>query len=367
MKDSKLLLIFLLILLIGIYFHYQAPFYPLHNPQAQPRPIQPQGKLESEEQSTITVFQETVNSVVFITSLIQRSSFFSHSYEEIPQGQGSGFLWDMEGRVVTNFHVIANSDALQVTLHDGSSYKAVVVGVAPHKDLAVIQIKAPASKLKPIQVGESKNLLVGQKVLAIGNPFGLDYTLTTGIVSALGRQIKSVAGTLISDVIQTDAAINPGNSGGPLLDSSGRLIGVNTAIHSQTGSYAGIGFAVPVDTVNQVVPQLIKNGKDLRPGLGIYALSPEQLYRFTGLKEGVGILKVVPGGAAQKAGLQGPQVDRNREVYVIDVLREIEGHPIRNMEDLQEILGKHKVGDTLQISVYRGGSHYKMSIELQGI
>ncbi len=194
--------------------------------------------------------------------------FWTRSVTEIPAGTGSGFVWDDRGHVVTNFHVVQDADSAKVTLGQ-DDYPARVVGCTRDQDLAVLQIEAPREKLVPIKVGTSAGLLVGQKVYAIGNPFGLDYTLTNGIVSALGRTIQSVGNVSIFDVIQTDAAINPGNSGGPLLDSSGRLIGVNTAIYSPSGASAGIGFAVPVDTVNRIVPELIAHGKVVRPVLGV--------------------------------------------------------------------------------------------------
>src|SRR4029077_3240436 len=184
---------------------------------------------------------------------------------EIPQGTGSGLVWDQDGHIVTNFHVVASGDRAMVTLNDNTTYPATCVGVAPEKATAALHIDAPPQKLLPLPVGQSAPLKVGQKVLAIGNPFGLDQTLTTGVISGLGREIKSVSGRPISDVIQTDASINPGNSGGPLLDSSGRLIGINTAIYSPAGSSAGIGFAVPVDTINSIVPELLKHGKITRP------------------------------------------------------------------------------------------------------
>ena len=241
----------------------------LHDPKAVSRPVEARGDLASDEQNTIDIFRYSAPSVVYITSIALRRDFFSLNAYEIPQGTGSGFIWDKQGRVVTNYHVISDANRLEVTLADHSTWKAVLVGAAPDRDLAVLQISAPADKLRPISIGESKNLLVGQKVYAIGNPFGLDQTLTTGIVSALGREISSATGRTIHDVIQPDAAINPGNSGGPLLDSAGRLIGVNTAIYSPSGASSGIGFAVPVGEVNRVVPQIISKGKMIRPGLGI--------------------------------------------------------------------------------------------------
>ncbi|MCZ6452167.1 MAG: trypsin-like peptidase domain-containing protein, partial [Deltaproteobacteria bacterium] len=225
---------------------------------AAPREITPRGKLSVEESLTIALFRKASPSVVNITTLTVRRDVFTLNLLEIPEGTGSGFVWDNAGHIVTNYHVIQNADVAQVTLADQSTLKARRIGVAPDKDLAVLQIDVAKSRLRPIPIGSSNNLRVGQKVYAIGNPFGLDQTLTTGVISALGREIESVTRRPIRGVIQTDAAINPGNSGGPLLDSAGRLIGVNTQIFSPSGASVGIGFAIPVDTVNRVVPQLIR-------------------------------------------------------------------------------------------------------------
>ena len=230
------------------------------DPDAAPRAITPRGELAAEEKTSTSIFRQTAPSVVFITTMATGHNPFSFATEKIPQGTGSGFVWDRRGHIVTNFHVIQGAEAAQVTLADHSTWNARLVRAYPDKDLAVLVIDAPSDRLSPIPVGTSDNLEVGQKVFAIGNPFGLDQTLTTGIVSALGRQIESATRQPIEHVIQTDAAINPGNSGGPLLDIAGRLIGVNTAIYSPSGASAGIGFAIPVDQVNRIVPQLVRNG-----------------------------------------------------------------------------------------------------------
>jgi S1-C subfamily serine protease len=221
---------------------------------ALPRPVAQRGELFEDEKRTIDIFKRSSPSAVHITTIGRPSG---RNPGRIPRGTGSGFVWDQEGHIVTNYHVIQGAAAAQVTLADGSDWKARLVGEVPDKDLAVLAIDAPPERLHPIPIGTSHDLLVGQKVFAIGNPFGLDQTLTTGTISALGREIESPSGQAISDVIQTDAAINPGNSGGLLLDSAGRLIGVNTAIQSPSGAFAGVGFAIPVDEVNRVVPQLI--------------------------------------------------------------------------------------------------------------
>ncbi len=219
--------------------------------RAGPRPIAPRGELAADEKSTIALFRQASPSIVHITAVSVARDLFTLNLLQIPEGTGSGLVWDDTGNIVTNYHVIQNAGAAQVTLADQSTWKARLVGIAPDKDLAVLKIDAPKSRLRPIPIGTSKDLQVGQSAFAIGNPFGLDQTLTTGVVSALGREIESVTRRPIQGVIQTDAAVNPGNSGGPLLDSAGRLIGVNTAIYSPSGASVGIGFAIPVDTVNR--------------------------------------------------------------------------------------------------------------------
>ena len=231
--------------------------------------VTPRGDLAEEEKATIAIFKQTSPSVVFITTLTERYDLRTQDTQETPQGTGSGFVWDDAGDIVTNFHVVRNASSARVTLADHGNYQAELVGVAPDYDLAVLRIHAPKEKLHPILLGTSHDLQVGQKVFAIGDPYGLDQTLTSGIVSALGRTIQSTTDTPIDNIIQIDAAINPGNSGGPLLDSAGRLIGVNTAIYSPSGSSAGIGCAIPVDTGNRLAPELIANGRFIRTSLGL--------------------------------------------------------------------------------------------------
>jgi S1-C subfamily serine protease len=285
---------------------------------------------------------------------------------EIPQGTGSGFLWDDQGHVVTNFHVIEQADRVAVTLYDNSVWPGTIVGTAPDKDLAVIKITAPRDKLRSISIGVSSNLQVGQKVYAIGNPFGLDHTLTTGIISGLSREIRSVTKRTIYDVIQTDAAINPGNSGGPLLDSAGLLIGVNTAIFSPSGAFAGIGFAVPIDTVNRIVPQLISNGRVFKPGLGISTIRPEVAQQYS--IEGVAIRDVYPETAAARAGLRGITTDRDgRRSLLGDVIVGIDGAPIRDLEDLYRLLDQKNVGDQVKVTIEREGRRMDMEITLQDV
>ncbi|HEU4615193.1 MAG TPA: trypsin-like peptidase domain-containing protein [Kofleriaceae bacterium] len=334
----------------------------------EPKPIaqRPDDKLGADEQSTIDVFEKFSRSVVHVTSLASRRNLMTLDVTEIPQGTGTGFVWDQQGHIVTNFHVVAGGDRASVTLNDGSTYPATIVGTAPDKDIAVLHIDAPPSKMLPLPVGQSSTLKVGMKVLAIGNPFGLDQTLTTGVISGLGREIKSVSGRPISDVIQTDASINPGNSGGPLLDSSGRLIGINTAIYSPTGAYAGIGFAVPVDTVNLIVPQLLKHGKIVRPGLGISIANDQHAAR--GGIDGVVIMQVVPGGAADKAGLQGA-TSVVGGIIPSDVIVGIDNVVIHKQNDLFKALDQHKVGDVVDVQVdnKQTGKRRTVKVTLQAI
>jgi S1-C subfamily serine protease len=320
-----------------------------------------------DEQNTISVFQEVAPSVVFITSKAVRQGFFFTETYEVPAGSGSGFIWDDRGHIVTNFHVIENASALTVTLSDHSSYEAEIVGAEPSKDIAVLRIKVPSSKLRPVRAGSSASLQVGQKVVAIGNPFGLDQTLTTGIVSALGREIKAGNGRTIQGVIQTDAAINPGNSGGPLLDSRGQLIGINTAIISPSGSSAGIGFAVPVNTVNRVVPELIQYGKVSRPGLGVQIMNNNEYWaRRLGL-EGVIIASVQEGSAAYKAGLRGLKTNRWGESLLGDVIIGINDKKVKSFGELGDLLEQYKIGDFVTVRILRDGEEKSVRIQLQEV
>ena len=343
---------------------YQTWQPTLHDPQAVSRPVTARGDLAGDEQNTIDIFRSAAPSVVYITSIAVRRNLFSLNVYEIPQGTGSGFIWDRQGRIVTNFHVISDASRLEVTLADHSTWKASLVGAAPDRDLAVLQITAPASKLQPIAVGESNNLLVGQKVFAIGNPFGLDQTLTTGVVSALGREITAVTGRTIHDVIQTDAAINPGNSGGPLLDSAGRLIGVNTAIYSPSGASSGIGFAVPVGEVNRVVPQIISKGKVLRPGLGV-TLANRSLTGDLGL-EGVLVLKVVSGSAADQAGLRGTsQVGDG--LVLGDIILAVNGRKVTDYDSLRDEIERYEVGASVLLTLLRDEATAEVSVQLEAM
>ena len=328
-----------------------------------PRTVTPRDDLGEGEKATIKLFEETSPSVVFITTINLRRDFFSTNIYKIPAGTGSGFIWDSAGHIVTNYHVIKGADEAKITLWDQSTWDAKLVGAEPDKDLAVLKIKAPDKRLKPIKIGESKNLLVGQNAYAIGNPFGFDQTLTTGIISALGREIESITRRPITGVIQTNAAINPGNSGGPLLDSANRLIGINTAIYSPTGSYAGIGFAVPVDTVNRIVPQLIEFGKVIKPGLGIN-IAPDSFVTNRLNTTGVLILNTVPGGGAQKAGLKATTQSANGRISMGDIIKEIEGKTVIDSSDLFRILDSKVVGDKVKVTVERGGEPKKIEVTL---
>ncbi len=290
----------LVVVAVGFVFRPQSPDRP---PESSNPPVPvPRGDIAEDEKGTTVLFKSVSPSVVHITTHAIERDFFSLDAYETPRGSGTGFVWDRAGHVVTNFHVIRDADSAAVAFNDQTSYRAKLVGVAPEKDLAVLSIDAPAESLHPLPLGTSSDLEVGLKCFAIGNPFGLDHTLTTGVVSALGREIKSLTGLPIKDVIQTDAAINPGNSGGPLLDSAGRLIGVNTAIFSPSGTYAGIGFAIPVDTVRWVVPELIEHGKIIRPGLAL-TLASDRIARRLELP-GVLVLDVKRGSTAATAGLR---------------------------------------------------------------
>jgi len=329
----------------------------------EPRAITPRGSLSEQEQTTIAIFKEASPSVVYITNVAVRTDRLGLNVQEIPRGTGSGFVWDNQGHVVTNFHVILNADAVKVTTSDHRSIDADVIGVAPDKDLAVLRLRGGGSGLRPIPIGSSHDLQVGQAVFAIGNPFGLDQTLTTGVVSALGRTIRAVTDRTIEDVIQTDAAINPGNSGGPLLDSAGRLIGVNTSIASPSGSSAGVGFAVPVDTVNRVVPELIAYGKQVRPRLGI-GIAPEQVLRGTGIT-GVLIRTVEPGSGAAEAGLRGTEIARDGRILLGDIIQSIGGKAIRSADDLLNELEKHKVGEVVEVGILRDQNEMKVQVRLQ--
>jgi S1-C subfamily serine protease len=329
---------------------------------ASPRAVAPRGALGADEAANIDVFKRIGPSVVHITTLTNQREMFSTTVQQVPRGTGTGFVWDDLGHIVTNFHVIQGGNAARVTLADQSSYPAQLVGVFPDRDLAVLRIEAKG-KLPPIPIGTSRDLIVGQRVYAIGNPFGLDQTLTMGIVSALNREIESFNDRVIRGVVQTDAAINPGNSGGPLLDSAGRLIGVNTQIASPSGANAGIGFAIPVDEVNRVVPRLIRDGRVVRPMLGISAL-PMQVNEALKLPKGVGVVQVTPGSPAAKAGVQPFRRAENGGVVHGDVITAINDEPVANLDDLLTQLERHNPNDSITLTLWRDGKTRKERVTL---
>lgn len=319
------------------------------------------------EKALIALFERSRDSVVFINTSRTVRDAWTRNLTTIPRGSGSGFLWDDRGHVVTNFHVIQGASQATVTVADGRQYQASLVGASPAHDLAVLKIDTDFRRPTPVPLGTSNNLKVGQHVFAIGNPFGLDWTLTTGVISALNRSLPNENGArIIEDLIQTDAAINPGNSGGPLLDSRGRLIGINTAIYSPSGASAGIGFAVPVDTVARVVPQLIKTGQYNPPVLGIEI--DDQLNRrlVNALgTQGVFILGIRPNSGAAQAGLIGPTRDRSGAIVPGDIILSINGEATPTVAKLLSALDAYQPGQTVRLQVRRGSQTIEASVRLQ--
>jgi S1-C subfamily serine protease len=300
--------------------------------------------------------------VVYITSKTVRRNRFNLNLYEIPAGSGTGMVWDDQGHIVTNYHVAEYGDRYEVTLHDGSTWDGEIVGAAPGLDMAVLRINAPSTHLTPIPLGTSVDLRVGQDVLAIGNPFGLDQTLTTGIISALGRTITGRNGRELRDMIQTDAAINPGNSGGPLLDSAGRLIGMNTAIQSPSGASAGIGFAVPVDQIRTFIPQLIAFGKVQHPVMGISFLSDHIAARNR--ISGAVIERVIANSPAEDAGLRGLRADSRGIAYLGDVIIALNGTPVSSGKALTNLLEGYQAGDEVELTLRRDGETFKIELTL---
>ncbi|MGQ0722078.1 MAG: S1C family serine protease [Candidatus Eiseniibacteriota bacterium] len=358
-------LLLVVVLVLAAVALWQRIRTPRLDRDAPPRPVTARGDLASDEQATIELFREASPAVVYITNIARRRNRFTRNVTEIPQGTGSGFVWDREGHIITNLHVIEGASVATVTLSDNSTWDADLVGEAPDHDLAVLRIEAPQELLVPIPVGRSNDLLVGQKVFAIGNPFGLDQTLTTGVISALGREITAQTGRTISGVIQTDAAINPGNSGGPLLDSAGRLIGMNTLILSPSGASAGIGFAVPVNTINRVATQILQHGRVIRPGLGVQ-IADDTAARRLGL-DGVLVFSVAEGSAAEAAGLRGTTRDQRGRLVLGDVIVEVGGDDVSNADDLANALEKREVGDEVDLTVERDDKRRTVSVTLQEI
>ncbi len=330
---------------------------------AVPRAVTARGALGADEQSNIDIFRQASRSVVNITSLGAQRDLYSMNVQQVPRGSGTGIIWDDQGHVVTNFHVIQGANGAKVTLADQTAYDAELVGAFPDRDLAVLRIQAPGAKLPPLAIGSSRELLVGQRVYAIGNPFGLDQTLTTGIVSALNREIESFNQRTIRGVIQTDAAINPGNSGGPLLDSAGRLVGVNTQIASPSGANAGIGFAIPVDEVNRIVPRLIRDGRFVRPAIGITA-GPVGLQRALDLPKGVAVVSVSAGGPAARAGVQPFRRGSRGEVLQGDVITAVNDEPVRDLDEMLGLLERRAPGDSVTLTLSRSGQIRKQAVVL---
>lgn len=334
---------------------------------APPAPILPDNTYLPDEKNNIEVFHRAAPSVVHISSISLQRDFFSYDTYEVPQGSGTGFVWDRQGHIVTNLHVISQANRVIIRTIDQKDYPATFIGGDPHKDLAVLKIDIAGHKLTPLaRIDNNTPIRVGQKALAIGNPFGLDHTLTTGVVSALEREITSLTQLKIFGVIQTDAAINPGNSGGPLLNSQGRLIGVNTQIMSKSGSSAGIGFAIPTDVVNYVVPQIIEHGKVPRVGLGVNLLE-DHMARRLGIKNGVLIYKVFRGGAADQAKLQGIQFDRFDRPILGDTIVAIDGRSVTNRKDLLNTLINYRLGDQVELTIIRQGQQQKVICHLQAL
>jgi len=324
-------------------------------------PVSPGSRIE-DERNTIAVFRAAAQSTVFVTQTRVVEDYFAGTLQEVPAGSGSGFVWDDKGHIVTNFHVVEGARSVNVTFHDQQTFEAKVVGLEPRKDIAVLKVDAPPKLLAAIHVAKGGQLEVGQKAIAIGNPFGLDHTLTTGVISALGRQVQGAGGVSIRDMIQTDAAINPGNSGGPLLDSAGALIGMNTMIYSKTGSSAGIGFAVPVSTIQRIVPQIIKTGRAEQVGLGISVDPVGKLERRLGL-EGVVVLQVPEGSPAAAAGLKGLTRTR-RGLALGDVIIGVDEKRIVQFDDLYTVLDAKKADDVVRLVVQRGDAAVTLQVKL---
>ncbi len=332
----------------------------------QPRAVSARGAYAPDEQSLIELFERARESVVHIATRQQVRDPWSRNVFSVPSGTGSGFVWDEVPHVVTNLHVVQGASEAVVRLADGRELPATLVGASPAHDLAVLRLELDADRPPPLPLGSSHDLKVGQKVVAIGNPFGLDWTLTTGIVSALDRSLPSGSGPTIEHLIQTDAAINPGNSGGPLLDSAGRLIGVNTAIYSPSGGSAGIGFAVPVDTVNRVVPQLIRDGRYLPPSIGAEfdeGLN-RRLVRALGV-DGVYVLRVQPGSPADRAGLRGLKRRADGRWQPGDVIVAIEGRKVSGVGQLLGRLDEVRVGERVRLQVLRDGRTLELAVAVR--
>ncbi|NOG55398.1 MAG: trypsin-like serine protease [Planctomycetes bacterium] len=336
-------------------------------PSALPRAITPRGNLTDTETTTINIFDAASPAVVYVTNSSYVQNWRTAEVMLQKRDSGSGFIWDDQGHIVTNYHVVEGTQQHVVTLADGSSWDALVVGASKRHDLAVLRISAPIGKLIPIPIGQSSDLRVGQSVFAIGNPFGLDQTLTTGVISALHRDIQQEEGVILRDMIQTDAAINPGNSGGPLLDSAGRLVGVNAAIYSPnyTPSNVGIGFAVPVDIVNEVVPQLINHGREVRPWMGVVLIPTTAIPALSdnGIT-GLLVREVYRNSPADKAGISGTYIQRGRLVLG-DIVMSIDGTPVPDTDTFRTIMQDYTGGQTVTLHIKRGTEELDVPVTLE--
>ena len=359
-SQRTFLIIFICLIIAVAYMFFDQISFRGRRIVSKPRDIVPRGNLAEIEQSTIGLFDQAAPSVVYIFTENAVSGFFGR--QEVRQGAGSGFLWDDYGHVVTNFHVIQGATRIQIRLDSGEAIGATLVGGSPDHDLAVVRLRSKPSDILPIPVGTSSDLAVGQSVFAIGNPFGLARTLTTGVISALDRRLPTAGGREVMGVIQTDAAINPGNSGGPLLDSAGRLIGVNTAIISESGSFAGIGFAVPVDVVNRVVPKLITKGKVPRPGIGIIFLDEETAAGLGVV--GLVIDRVLADSEAARGGLQGIDY-RYRQLGEIIVAAD--DREVRNIDDFIRILEDFEIGQMITLQVQRNNQVRSVDVKIMDL
>jgi S1-C subfamily serine protease len=321
--------------------------------------------LTQDENNVIKMFQRNKSSVVFITNLTLRRDAYTTNQMEIPQGAGSGIVWDDQGHIVTNFHVVRGSNELMVKLNEGEESAATIVGVDEDKDIAVLKLNSPIKGMRPVVLAKSADRLqVGQSTYAIGNPFGLDHTLTSGIISGLGREISSQAtGRPITDVIQTDCSINPGNSGGPLLSSDGVVIGINTAIYSSTGMSGGVGFAINIDTVKNSVQQILSNGRVRRPLMGIQ-FAPDMSVEMLGI-EGVLVISAKQGSPAEKAGIKGTERDDFGRLILGDIITGVSGTPIKQSTDLFRLLNRKSVGDTLDVEILRGDEIIHVEVVLE--
>lgn len=333
--------------------------------QPTPRQVSPRGDLAPDEKANIEIFRRASPSVVYITTLDKVVNLWTMSVKEVPRGTGSGFVWDERGHIVTNYHVIAGAKAAQIRLSDHRSFPAELVGASPENDLAVLRIKTDR-RPAPLPLGQSRDLLVGQRVIAIGNPFGFDYTFTTGVVSALDRSVETEGGA-VHHLIQTDAAINPGNSGGPLLDSAGRLIGVNASIYSPSGASAGIGFAIPADTVNRVVPEIIAYGYFRRPTIGVVVNDrlSEIVTRQLGVK-GALILEVEADTPAAQAGLRGSRMGRDGSILPGDIIQAIDGQPVENLAAMDKLMDGRRIGEQVEFRLMREGRAFAVTLSLVG-